>query len=879
MSFPAFSQNTKGDKPIRNQRQIRETKSKSVRKKSQGKSKDLAGRRLRTKNKSSANRANASYTQSSPYGNKKRFGKERAAAPRGRTFSNSPRESRTRAWTGDISGHRIRTTKPSKLGVARNNVYPQNGAYVNNPSRKPKNKAPKVYGRAANGRRIVERKPQQRQRSWKGNIRGGVIGSPSATGSVSNVYPQKGNYSRYATKSPGKQKNKTYSNSGIAGRNLRFSSSPGTGGRKFSIIPRSASGPFVKRGRKNVYWGKYSKGERPFMTDLSGNPIRGRNFRSAPPGFAGLNFLRTRRGKPGGDRAYRGMRGGYVSATPHRQRAWIGDLAGRRIRSPKHGHTSEVAGLFQFPRKMSISGNGRAGRKLPGGGYASRSNKRRDNRPIPARAPGIGASFIGRNLARTKGQRPMRGGGSVSGGGWNNKGQPINVRTPGSGGMRAGSFSGNIKGQRPLKGGGSVSGRSWNNKGVPINVRTPSSGTMRAGNFSGNIKAQRPLKGGGSVSGRLWNNKQTPISVRQPGAGTMRAGNFSGNIKAQRPLKGGGSVSGRLWNNKETPIGVRPPGSSAMRAGAFSGNIKAHRPEKGGGSVSGQLWNNKEKPITVRTPDEEARAVGYAGKKKIRRAYTQNPNSHEESLKKRRPDETAYLVDGLQVKVKRGKYEKKPNAAENSLPGIGPKEGTVKGSEYAGNVKLARNYKHNPRSHKDALDGIPPTSASVKASEYSGNVKLARNYKHNPRSHKDALDGIPPTSASVKASEYSSSMKMYWKYKHSPLGSDDALKVRAPNKAYARIGEYQGNIKMRKFNDHRLHPDAQFAHRNRGNVKEDRTILMDVKLLWSKLFKKSDTQPTSVKDKPLRPRYDKSEKGLWADDPSYIKKKNEPKVE
>lgn len=926
IASPALAQNTKGDKPVRNQRQVRETKSKSVRKKSRGSTKDIAGRRLRTRNSSSANRANSSYTQSTPYRSKK-TGRDRSAAPRGRTVTNSPRESKRRAWTGDISGHRIRTKKPSRNDAARSNVYPQNNAYVNNPSKKPKRKSPNVYTRTASGKPIVSRSPKQKQRAWKGNMQGGPIGSPSATGSVSNVYPQNGAYSRYATKSPRKSKTKTYSNSGVAGR-LRTSSSGGrvVGGG----YPRSASGPFVKRGRKNVYWGKFSKGERPFLTDLSGNPVRGRNFRSAAPGFAGISWLRQKRNRPGGDRAYRGQGGGFLSATARGQRAWIGDLAGRRIRSPKKGVTNETAGLFQFPRKMSISGNGKAGefqfprkmsisgngkagKKLPGGGYASRSNKRRDNSPLQPRAPGIGASGIAKGLSRTKGQRPMRGGGSVSGGGWNNKGMPISVRQPGAGGMRAGSFSGNIKGQRPLKGGGSVSGRTWNNRGNAIAGRQPGAGALRAGTFSGNIKGQRPLKGGGSVSGRTWNNKQTAIMGRQPSSSQLRAGTFSGNIKGQRPLKGGGSVSGRTWNNKQTAIMGRQPSSSQLRAGNFSGNIKGHRPFKGGGSVSGVMWNNKEKPIDVRPPSSNAtRAGNFMGKINARRAYTQNPNAVEESTKKHRPSEEAYKVAGLQVKVKRGRYETKPKAAEEAMPGIGPKEGTVKAGKYGGNVKQGRyekrpkaaegsmlgigpkegtvkagkyvgnikqgRYEKKPKAAEEAMPGIGPKEGTVKASKYGGNVKLARNYKHNPKSHKDALDGIPPTSASVKASEYSSSMKQYWKYKHSPLGSDAALKVRAPNKAYARIGDYQGNIKMRKYNDHRLHPDAQFAHKKRGNVKEDRTIMMDVKLLWSKLFKKSETQPVSVKEKPLRPRYDKSEKGLWAGDPSYQKKKNEPKV-
>ena len=68
---------------------------------------------------------------------------------------------------------------------------------------------------------------------------------------------------------------------------------------------------------------------------------------------------------------------------------------------------------------------------------------------------------------------------------------------------------------------------------------------------------------------------------------------------------------------------------------------------------------------------------------------------------------------------------------------------------------------------------------------------------------------------------------------------------------------------MRKYNDNRLHPDAQFAHSFRDNVKEERTIFMNIKLMWAKLFRKSETQPDHLKDRVRRPRYDKREKGLW----------------
>jgi hypothetical protein len=59
--------------------------------------------------------------------------------------------------------------------------------------------------------------------------------------------------------------------------------------------------------------------------------------------------------------------------------------------------------------------------------------------------------------------------------------------------------------------------------------------------------------------------------------------------------------------------------------------------------------------------------------------------------------------------------------------------------------------------------------------------------------------------------------------------------------------------------------DAQFAHSLRGNVKQDRTFLMNVKLKWAKLFRKNASQPEAVKEKVRRPRYDKKERDLWKD--------------
>ena len=726
------------------------------------KTRDISGRRLRTRNQSSASRANASWPQPNPYANRKKTPTDKAAKPRGRVFDTPPSD-RQQPWQGDISGRKIRV-QSEKSRSARTNVYPQRGPFVNNSSKKPPSK-PKIYTRTPSGTRPIRQTPRLDQRAWKGNIQGGRVGTPSRSGKYRKIFPQSGpfvnHFSRRATETQ-----HTYPNQSKIRRAAR--QEPGKPSRIGSAYPRSATGNFITRGRKNVYWGKFSKGEKPFTRDITGRPLRLLNFRSAPAGLIGRDTVRFFGRKPGGDRPFKGGYGGFRSATKRGQQAWTGDISGRKIRAYKTKRKGETAGRMIFPRKLSVSGaqSGR-GKPIRGSGYRSRSGQSKiTGNPLPARPPGIGA--IGINYPGRLRRSQMSPGFSRQGLG----------------------FAGSLKAARPDRGGGSVSGKLWNNRQSPIPVRAPGAG-REIGRFQGTFKR----------------------STLSPGFSRQGA-NYSGNLKTKRPLKGGGSVSGKLWNNRENPIGAKIPPSGAEKVGGFpggykmfdlkpsmvpqgegfSGNIKARRPEKGGGSVSGKLWNNREQPIAVRTPPSGARDTEYRGKirlSKWKKNYIQNPNAADESIKKQRPDKTTYQVAGLQVSVRQAQYKNKPLAAKGSLP------------------------------------------------------------------------GVAPSKASVKASEYARGIKMQWHYKHNPSSAAEALKVRAPDKAYAKIGNYQGNIKMRKYNDHRLHPDAQFAHGWRDNVKDERTIFMNFKLIWSKLFKKSDTQPDHLKEKLRKPRYDKGEQGMW----------------
>jgi hypothetical protein len=106
--------NAQDKKPVNNKRQIRETRAKSVKHNEQATTKDIAGRKLRTRNKSTAQRA--VYSANSPYKNKRTKGGDRAGQPIG----------------GSAPKVRSRSAE-----TARANVYPQKGPYVNNDSKKP----------------------------------------------------------------------------------------------------------------------------------------------------------------------------------------------------------------------------------------------------------------------------------------------------------------------------------------------------------------------------------------------------------------------------------------------------------------------------------------------------------------------------------------------------------------------------------------------------------------------------------------------------------------------------------------------------------------------------------------------------------------------
>ncbi|NOS92029.1 MAG: hypothetical protein HOP30_08910 [Cyclobacteriaceae bacterium] len=949
MAGASFAQNTKGDKPAKPLPRItlksKPGKSKTVK----SKTRDISGRRLRTKNKSSAARAVVS-TRSVSNARWSR-GSERAGTP--------------------IGGNRIKI-RSSSAKMARNNVYPNKGPYVNNPSRRPR-KSERAFKDAA------------------------PIGQPVLYSTRSNASPY-----------PKKRK----------------------------IIPRSGSRSFITRGRKNVYWGKFSKGEKAYTKDITGRPLRTKNFRTPPVEVLPQSDPyqgRKRNGEKG-----RSALGKIFNSTPKaKQKAWNGDVSGKGLRrnSSKRnaqsvgkffmprkfsvsGKRAESVGQFFMPRKYSVSGKKRGpGRPVKGSGYQTMGGRGRNNKPLAVRIPKGGAGVAnyrgsykqsvsagggGYSGGGGRGIKPIKGGGSISGSPRNNRGNPVPAKIP-SGGGRIGSFSGNvkrklgfttqgsayrggiktkrpfkgggsisgqsrnngnqsvstkipkrpsaaragtyqgnikkwdispgftpqgagykgsIKGRRPEKGGGSISGQSRNNRGNSVGAKIPPSFASKAGRFSGNMKGRRPQKGGGSISGQPRNNGGNSVGAKIPPSFAARSGRFSGSMKAKRPQKGGGSISGQPRNNDGNSVGAKIPPSFAARAGRFSGSIKAKRPQKGGGSISGQPRNNGGYPVAAKIPPAFAgRAGKYTGTMKAKRpqkgggsisgqprnndgvpvaakippSFAGKMGKYTGSMKAKRPKKGGGSIsgqprnnDGNPVAAKipptfAGKIEKYKGSLRARKPEKGG--GSVSGqplnndgkpvkvrekklvdlanARYTGFLKRPT-YVKGPNANKLATRQEKPNKSTFRVGGLQVRVKEA-DHQHNKLSAKKAIDGKSPGKGSVRASEFEGKMKQIWSYKHNPSSAKKALQVKDPGRAYARINNYQGNLRMSKPHGSRLHPDAKFAHGHIDNVKKERTILVNVKLLWSKLFKKSDNQPTAVKEKVRKPRYDKKERELWKD--------------
>lgn len=487
-------------------------------------------------------------------------------------------------------------------------------------------------------RPLANTSPKTSQNAWRGDIAGYKIRSKSAGSSRKNIYPQ---YGRYSKATPPRPTENATSNRTTLAR-LKRLQGQGTSApaRRSRVVPRSASAPFTARKSINVYANfarPKRKGERATTRDLAGRPLRTKNFESRRPGVISPTFRGGRR-PVGEDTPYRGKTGGYKSATRQGQRAWSGDIAGRRIRGRNFMSKRSTEGKPLMPQK-----------------YRSATGSHPGDGPLPPRVPGIGANGINKFRGDARARKPMKGGGSVSGRVWNNDGQAL-AGKPSMQGSRAALFQGNVKARRPLKGGGSVSGTLWNNEGQPLPPKYPGQDSRQA-YYQGNIKAGRIQKGVASSKGSLprkglspegkqvsgYPGKMKRFSV-QPGFADMGE-TFTGYVKLKKFRKN----YVQHPNAAEESIKKNRVKSSAFQAEGLIVKVKqqayTRRPHAADVSMPG-----------VAPSKSSVKASEYARSVKRNWDYIHNPSASEEALKTREPGKAFARVSAYQGNIKMQKY-------------------------------------------------------------------------------------------------------------------------------------------------------------------------------------------------------------------------------
>jgi hypothetical protein len=920
-----MGQNTKGERPVSNRGAIRRTEGKTVKKKSKASTRDIAGRRLRTKNKSSANRANVGIEQPLGTTRQPRRRTDRASrVPANKRFASQERRRSNpdRSWSGDISGSRPRRIKPSQSDANHANVYPQGRFATRQPP--PKQRPFKGYEhKTASGKPLVKRSPQRSERAWKGDIKGSPFYPPaSKTGRYSNVHSQKTRYSKYVSKRPS-PRDKAFGNRDKVGnaRRMGTDTSP-KNWKRGTPIGSAGQAPFVTHGRKNVYWGKTKVGGRAITKDQAGRPLLRKNFRSQGMGIVGRDTLAFFGRKPHeGSVAGKKRKGRFLPGSEARG-GWLNDIAGYRLR--KH---------------------------IPGGAEAAGARGRqfgtstgfRSNQPIQGKTPGIGASSIERALGKTGGRSKgfSDQGGGYSGflkqgrrgkfigsraGLWNNNRTPIGAKGVPASGLAAGRFSGRSRGGKNINGLGSDYTGNIKRKQKYGDAEYAYRGFIKGGKKQGNFIGARH---------GLWNNNGqavTEIGVTRSGA---LAGNYSGNIKRRKLfadeeyayrgfqkvdkqskrrdeyayrgfLKGGksqgnyvGSVH-RLWNNggkATTEIGVTRSGALA---GTFQGNLKQQSKGKSVATRRGS-WNNNNKAVTeIGITKYGALAGNYHGNLKAKPRGTSvaatrgSWNNNGKAVTEIGITKSGALAGNFSGHTKakeRGKSVARPSVSWNNKGKAVTELDVSKSGALAGGfsghlkAKSKKDYPLNTErgswnNQSKATTRLEPSNAGISAGKFSGNTKFKRqshdvdvdiedrmkvkkDYVQNPHSVALAIKKEKPN-INHRAGNFASGAKVIGKRTHGPHSVDDALDM-YHNQASARRTDYQGNVKMRKFVDRRESPDARFIHTGENNVKEDRTLMTNVKLLWARLFQKSDSQPSNLKEKGGKMKYDKGEKGMWAD--------------
>ncbi len=345
------------------------------------------------------------------------------------------------------------------------------------------------------------------------------------------------------------------------------------------------------------------------------------------------------------------------------------------------------------------------------------------------------------------------------------------------------AWKGNISGNK-------IRGKNYSSKprveGLPIfpnkNRRSQGKDRRYRGSMPPSSGYRSATRSGESRTGKR------PLPARTPGAGAARAGTYQGSIKI---------------------FGKSDPGYNNQGEG-FAGYKKARRPGKGGGSVSGRLWNNRLSALPVRTPNKKsARAGKYQGSLKVLGRSTPGYNNQGEGF-------TGYKKASRPVKGGGSVSGKLWNNRSSAIPVRTPNKKSARAGKYQGSMKLLgrsnpgfndqgegfTGYKKASRPVKgggsvsgklwnNRSSAIPvrtPKPSAARVGKYQGSLKLLGKSNPGFNDQGEGFTGYKKAKKPVKGG--GSVSGRLWNNKEKPIP------VRTPPPEARRAGTFQGNAKL-----------------------------------------------------------------------------------
>ena len=885
--------------------------------------KDIAGRKIRTKNAKSAIKitGGAAFSNVDPYLGRKerkegeRFKRSKALPSSARSITRDS-ESASRSRNDRYGQHRNRKSVRYAGVVAAKSVRS-----TSDPRRKGENP---IYGNKYRSKPTRSVSGYQAQRASRG---------PKAPVSISGRRKQYRQRNTYQGKD--RHFGENSSTKDIAGRRLRtrnyrsfnpgwaeFSGGTygtGSAGKPSKKYARSSRGP-SKASWNNNGLAILGKGRSP--SGIASSQYSGRMPLSAMPSYG-----------PGKSSVYRGR---MKSSALGKYSGGNESLFAGRTKSKKrlYGGGSITKGWNNNGMPLLGKGPGRYGV----GGYSGKTPLS----AMPSYGPSKASTYKGRMSARNLGKysggnestfagrkkasKPFSGGGSITKG-WNNNGLPLLGKGPGR--YAVGGYSGKMP-LSAMPSYGPSKATSYSGK-----MKAKNLGKYKGGNesfYSGNMRSYKPLKGGGSIT-RLWNNNGKSVTLRyrdpvneavagykgqmplsaMPSYSGGKEGVYAGNRKAKKPLKGGGSIT-RLWNNNGLPIQGKGPGKynvagyqgamplsalpsySGGKEGVYAGTRKAKKPIKGAGGSITRLWNNNGNPIEGKNPGKYD-VGGYTGNMPLSLMPSYGAGkegSYSGTMRAQSPPKGGggsitrhWNNNGKPLQqAGLGKSDAKAGSYQGTMKGFdkpGKSDGTERGRSRSFSFLRIGDPNHMGLNHQE--DDLKRKNDLPKELSWAERMRQ-KEAQGMDRGRTQSLSFIKigdPTRGGLHK-EYASTKRK----------SDLPKEIKGKNRlrlkeahgmdngrnytfSFWAIGDpaHGGLVRNPAQAKGRLHPSANYTKAGQSrNALEEKEQPVKLKIWFAKIFKKNANQPDAVKEKVRRPRYDKNERDIWetAERPDWYNK-------